>query len=98
MVYRTFGVEGLRFSDGTIGAVFAGVLPVVLSLVGIWGYVERGYLLNRDGHRVRAGWPTLAGLAWYAFLTVRGVLLIHWGVSFYRRHSSSNELKPSEPQ
>lgn len=88
----------VQIISGTIGAVIAGALPVILSLTGIWGYVERGYLLNRNGHQVRAGWPTLAGLAWYAFLIVAGGLSIRWGVSYYRRHSRSKELKPSEPE
>lgn len=85
------GKPRIQVISGTIGAVLAGLLPVVLSLVAIGRHAERGYLLNREGQRIRAGWPTWAGLAGYVVLIVGGVVLIRWGVSYYRRHSSSEE-------
>jgi hypothetical protein len=76
----------LAVVSGAIGAVIGGLLPVGLSVVGVWGYVDRGYLISRQGTPIEAGWPTWAGLAWYAIMFVGGVVLIHWGVAFYRRH------------
>lgn len=81
--------------SGSVGAVIGGLLPVVLSLVGIWRYAQRGFLLTRAGERIEPGWPTWAGLFWYAILIVGGVLLIRWGVSFYRRHGTSDGAKTS---
>lgn len=82
--------------SGSVGAVLGGLLPVVLSLVGIWGYARRGHLLTRAGEPIEAGWPTWAGLLWYAMLITGGVILIRWGVSFYRRHSRSESAETSE--
>ena len=76
--------------SGAVGAVIGGLLPVVLSLIGIWGFSEHGYLLTRGGERIAPGWPTFAGFLWYGFLMVGGVILIRWGVSFYRRHGNSD--------
>lgn len=68
-----------------IGAILGGLLPLGISVVGIWGYAERGYLRSRTGEGIEAGWPTWAGFVWYAILVIGGVLLIRWGVALYRR-------------
>lgn len=75
---------------GAIGAVIGGLLPVVLSLIGIWGYAQRGYLISRQGGTIEAGPPTWAGLAWYAIMFFGGIVLIRWGIGFYRRHGRPN--------
>ena len=45
-----------------------------------------GLLTLPASRRIAAGWPTWAGLGWYAVMLVGGVVLLRWGVAFYRRH------------
>lgn len=72
---------------GTIGALIAGLLPVVLGVIGIWGYARRGYFLSRAGWPIEEGWATWIGLLWYGIVILGGLALIRWSLAFHRRHT-----------
>lgn len=61
-----------------------GLYVVVLSLVGLWTYVQRGYAVSRGGERIDALW----GPWYYAALILGGLLLIGVAVARYRRDIS----------
>lgn len=86
MTQREDGLPTALAVTGAIGSILGGLLPLGIAVAGIRGYAERGYLRSRTGEAIEAGWPTWAGLVWYAILITGGLLLIRWGVALYRRH------------
>lgn len=86
MTQRTSELPKVLAVAGAIGAIAGGLLPIGISIAGIWGYAERGHLRLRTGEAIEPGWPTWAGFVWYAILIIGGLLLIRWGVALYRRH------------
>ena len=89
MTHDKQSIPRVAVVSGAIGATIGGLLPISLSIIGVWGYTQRGYLLSRQGEAIAAGWPTWLGFLWYLIMLIGGIVLIRWGYRFYRRHNRS---------
>lgn len=58
-----------------------GLTPVVLSVIGLWNYAERGYVLSRAGERMHDAWALL-----YVAYVLVGLAVVGHAVRYYRRH------------
>lgn len=70
----------------SIAMTIIGGLPIALSAIGLWNYMERGHVLSRTGERMHEARVWIYGL--YILI---GVSVIGHAVRYYRRHGRATE-------
>lgn len=66
----------------TIVMSIVGLLPLILALIGLWNFWQRGYVLSRSGERIDDAWAWL-----YGFYILVGLGVMAYTARYYRRHS-----------
>ena len=73
-----------RVKIGAIGLALGGLAPMVTGIVGVWGYITRGYFISKTGERVDGP----AGILMSVFFILAGLGMIGYAIWQYRSHAS----------
>ncbi len=71
-----------RVTFGAIGLAAGGLAPLVTGLVGVWGYLTRGYFISKTGELIDGP----AGILMSGVFILAGIGMIGYAIWLYRRH------------
>lgn len=66
---------------GAIGLGIGGLAPLVAGILGVWGYIRRGYSISRSGEPIDGLW----GVVLSGFLVLAGLGMIGYAIWLYLR-------------
>ena len=72
-----------RVTLGAIGLAVGGLAPLVTGLVGVWGYLTRGYFISKTGELVDGP----SGILMSGFFILSGIGMMVYAIWLYRRHT-----------
>ena len=69
-----------RLTFATIGMIVGGLAPLATGIVGVWGYLTKGYFISKTGELIDGP----AGILMSGFFILAGIGMIVYAVRRYR--------------